>query len=111
MDKLRIEKLKTDFDSIVHSIKNEDNTLEVEVWFARELMSILGYSRWENFQVVINRAVESCKTQGINIDDHFREVTKMVDLGSGSKREITDFMFPGPAWSPPCRGSLALQAK
>jgi DNA-damage-inducible protein D len=93
MDKLRIEKLKTDFDSIVHSIKNEDNTLEVEVWFARELMSILGYLRWENFQVVINRAVESCKTQGTSIADHFREVTKMVDLGSGSKREITDFML------------------
>ena len=93
MDKLRIEKLKTDFDSIVHSLINEDNTQEVEIWFARELMIILGYLRWENFQLVINKAVDSCKTQGINVDDHFREVTKMVDLGSGSKREITDIML------------------
>ena len=38
--------------------------------------------------MAINRAVESCKTQGINVDDHFREVTKMVVLGSGAKREV-----------------------
>ena len=53
----------------------------------------LGYARWENFVVAISRAVESCKTQNINVDDHFREVTKMVTLGSGSQREITDFML------------------
>lgn len=42
--------------------------------------------------VAIHRAVDSCKTQHINTDDHFREVTKMVVLGSGAKREITDFL-------------------
>lgn len=54
---------------------------------------ILGYARWENFVVAINRAVESCKTQEINVDDHFRDLTKMVGLGSGAKREIEDFML------------------
>jgi len=41
------------------------------------------------FFVAINRAVDSCKTQHINIDDHFREVTKMIEIGKGDKREIS----------------------
>ena len=56
-------------------------------------MTLLGYARWENFQSAIARAIESCKSQKINVDDHFREVTKMVPLGSGSEREIKDFML------------------
>jgi len=43
--------------------------------------------------VAIGRAVESCKSQKINVDDHFREVTKMVTLGSGAKREVKDYML------------------
>ena len=51
---------------------------ELKIWFARELQAILGYARWENFIIAIHRSVDSCKTQIINVDDHFREVTKMV---------------------------------
>jgi len=93
MDKIRISQLKTVFDEISHFITSDDGKEQVEVWFARELMVALGYARWENFKVAIGRAVDSCKTQNINVDDHFREVTKMVELGSGSKREITDYML------------------
>jgi DNA-damage-inducible protein D len=93
MDKKNIELYKISFDSITHFINNEDNSEQVEVWFARELQTVLGYARWENFIVAIERAVESCKTQNININDHFREVTKMVELGSGAKREVEDYML------------------
>lgn len=93
MDLQRINKHKQSFDDICHYIEDDNGADKIEVWFARELQIILGYARWENFQVALTRAVESCKTQNINIDDHFREVTKMVTLGSGAKREIQDFML------------------
>ena len=56
-------------------------------------MELLGYNRWENFDKAVCRAMESCKTSGIEILDHFREVTKMVELGSGAKRKIKDYML------------------
>jgi len=93
MDKQHILQYQSDFDKIVHFINNEDQSEQVEIWFARELQVLLGYARWENFLVAIHRAADSCKSQNINVDDHFREVTKMVELGSGAKREVTDYML------------------
>ena len=78
MDLQRINQHKKTFDEIQQFIEGEDGREQVEVWFARELQELLGYARWENFTVAISRAVESCKTQGISVDDHFREVTKMI---------------------------------
>jgi DNA-damage-inducible protein D len=92
MDIQRINQYKNTFDSIVKAI-SDDNGNQVEVWYGRELQGLLGYARWENFTVAINRAIESCKSQGVNVDDHFREVTKMVQLGSGSKRSVPDFLL------------------
>ena len=92
MDKNVLNQYKLRFDQISEYIINESNE-QVEVWFARELQSVLGYARWENFITAIKRAVESCRTQNINVDDHFREVTKMVKLGSGAEREVQDFML------------------
>lgn len=76
------------FDSIKHI-----NEYGQEYWLARELQSVLEYSRWENFRKAIDRAQKACSNTGFQVQDHFREVTKMVQLGSGAKREIDDFML------------------
>jgi DNA-damage-inducible protein D len=89
LDKTKIISLKETFDTIVQTIEDE----QVEFWYARELMALLGYARWENFEVAISRAIESCKTTEIVPSDHFREVTKMIALGKGANRPVKDFML------------------
>jgi DNA-damage-inducible protein D len=61
-----------------------------EFWFARDLMEVLQYSEWRNFGKVIDKAKTACEKSGIETDDHFVDVNKMVSLGSGSSREIDD---------------------
>ena len=92
MDIQKIQEYKSAFDKVAQSVKDDDNQ-DVEVWYARELQQVLGYARWENFVVAIGRAMESCKTLGINIDNHFREVTKMIALAKGAQRSVQDFML------------------
>lgn len=65
----------------------------IEFWFARDLQAHLGYARWENFQTAIQRAIESCKSTGYQVSDHFRGVTKMIPLGKGGLREVEDLML------------------
>ena len=89
MDKKRIEQAKQQFDLVLR----KDDTSEVEFWYARELMALLGYERWENFDKAIQRAMDSCEVSGIEVENHFREVTKMVPLGSGSQRNVKDYML------------------
>ncbi len=89
MDKNRVSVIKKQFDENARRIDD----IDVEYWLARDLMVLLGYERWENFEKTIKRAMESCEVSGIRVLDHFREVTKMVTLGSGAKREITDYML------------------
>ncbi|MDR3221981.1 MAG: DNA damage-inducible protein D [Candidatus Accumulibacter sp.] len=84
-----VQLLKSHFDALSQRIPGEN----IEFWFARELMEPLGYGRWENFQSVVERAIESCKSTSYNPDDHFRSVTKMVRVGSGADRPIEDFML------------------
>ena len=66
---------------------------QVECWSARELQKLLGYSLWQNFTNVINKAKEACENVGQPIADHFIDVNKMVEVGSGAKRSVDDILL------------------
>jgi len=65
----------------------------VEYWLARDLQQLLGYSKWDNFLNVVSKAKTACTGSGHKVADHFADVGKMVDLGSGSRREVDDVML------------------
>jgi DNA-damage-inducible protein D len=62
----------------------------VECWSARELQELLGYSKWENFEKVIQKAKDACKNAGESVENHFPDIRKMVEIGSNSERGIDD---------------------
>ncbi len=62
----------------------------IECWSARELQDILGYQRWENFLNAITKAKKACENAGSGVDDHFRDVTKMIAIAKGAQREVGD---------------------
>ena len=64
-----------------------------DFWLARDLQTLFGYERWENFARVIEKAKTSCETSGYEVADHFLEITKMVEIGSGAQREVEDVML------------------
>lgn len=76
-----------DFEDAKHVDKNAG----VEFWTARELMLLLGYNRWEAFDEVVARAARAALNSGQTVENHFRQLTKMVDIGSGGKRAIKDW--------------------
>lgn len=87
MEKRIIELYRRKFDDIRHE---EDG---IEYWYARELMTLLDYVQWRNFENVVKKGMLSCKNNGIRVEDHFAGVSKMVTLGSGANREVEDYML------------------
>lgn len=69
------------------------NEFGQEFWYARELQVVLEYSQWRRFAETIDRAKKACEKSGNAVSDHFADVGKMVELGSGSMREIEDIML------------------
>ncbi|MFS0646839.1 DNA damage-inducible protein D [Siminovitchia sp. 179-K 8D1 HS] len=67
------------------------NEFGQDFWYARDLQKILNYEQWRNFIKVIEKAKEACKNSEQLVSDHFAEVSKMVELGSGAKRKIDDY--------------------
>jgi len=75
---------KSVFESIMHI--SEDGE---EYWYARELQKALEYSKWSNFVKVIEKAKTACKNAANDVELHFADVGKMVEIGV-SVREIED---------------------
>ncbi len=83
-----IHSLTSTFEA--HAQKAENG---VEFWLARDIQYLLGYTEWRNFVAVINKGKTACEVSGHPVSDHFVDVNKMVDLGSGSQRDIDDIML------------------
>ncbi len=88
MKKEIIKSLTKNFEA--HSNKTESG---IEFWFARDLQHLLGYTKWDNFLKVITKAKTACETSGHQVNNHFADVGKMVNIGSGTEREIKDMML------------------
>jgi len=86
MDKEIIRRLHASFEEMVRRELN----IGTEFWCARDLQSLLGYAKWENFSKVVDKAITACENSGYEARDHFLGIRKMVELGSGAKRQIED---------------------
>jgi DNA-damage-inducible protein D len=85
MKEEEIKELFEQFEAIANEYEG------VECWSARELAQVLGYSQWRNFEGIIEKAKASCTNAGQEVSYHFADVSKMIDLGKGAQRELTDY--------------------
>ena len=83
-----VKELTNNFESFVHY--TDDN---VEFWLARDLQHLLGYTKWDNFLNVISKAKTACETSNENIEDHFADVGKMIEMPKTATKEISDIML------------------
>ena len=83
-----MNELTQTFESIKH-IDDQGN----EFWSARELYLLLDYSEWRNFTKVIDKAMKACESSHIKVSSHFVEANKMVQLGVGTQRQVSDFLL------------------
>lgn len=88
IEKELIHSLTQNFEDFAN--KTDD---KVEFWLARDLQHLLGYAEWRNFQNAISKAKTACDVSGQNISDHFVDANKMVEIGSGAKKEVDDIML------------------
>lgn len=84
---MKSEEIKQLFEQFENAASEVEN---IECWSARELQQLLGYSKWENFEKVIQRAKDACKNAGEEMAYHFPDVRKMITKGKGAKDEIVD---------------------
>ena len=77
-------------ETIFESIKHVDDDGN-EYWYARELQKVLEYTEWRKFVGVIKKAINSCKASNYVASDHFVGADKMINLGKGGQRKVSDY--------------------
>ena len=87
MKKEIIDKLYSAFEQAALEVDG------VECWSARELQMLLGYSKWENFSNVINKAKIACENVGHNVDEHFPDVRKTIAMPKGAEKQIDNYLL------------------
>jgi len=87
---MKAQEIKQLFEQFENAASEVEN---VECWSARELQHLLGYTKWENFGKVIERAKDACNQAGEKAADHFPDVRKMVSIGSGAQKEIDEILL------------------
>ena len=87
MEKRIIELYRRKFDDIRHEADG------IEYWYARELMKLLDYVQWRNFDNAINKAMISCENNGNVAEDHFSRINNTIEVGNGALREVEDYML------------------
>jgi DNA-damage-inducible protein D len=85
IEKRIVQKHHATFEAIRHQDERGN-----DFWFARDLAPLLEYQDWRNFVQVVEKARMACEAAGQRIRDHFGDVTRMVEIGSGARREIDD---------------------
>ncbi len=83
-----MEAQSPDFESI-----KQISPYQAEYWSARDLAPLLGYNKWQNFEVAIQRAMTACEQVGQIVSDHFTEASKMIDVGKGAQRSVIDYLL------------------
>ena len=81
-----IDKTNKSFEDIKHIDENG-----VEFWYARELMPILQYSNWQNFEKIIDKSKISCQNSDISVFEHFTDVNKTIKMPKGAEKTIVDY--------------------
>ena len=85
-----MNEIKEYTEKVFEDIKHIDE-IGNEYWYARELMSVLGYSKWENFNKVIEKAIVTCQNSSINYTEHFPDVRKMLEMPNNAMKKIIDY--------------------
>ena len=85
-----MNEIKEYTEKVFEDIKHIDE-IGNEYWYARELMSVLGYSKWENFNKVIEKAIDACQNSSINYKEHFPAVRKTLEMPNNASKEIIDY--------------------
>ena len=81
---------RTDSNQNFENIKHIDEN-GTEFWYAREMMKMLEYNKWENFEKVINKAKEACENSNISVNEHFPDVRKLSKRANNAEVLIKDY--------------------